>query len=322
MNATETSPAAYVPAGAPPATTSAGGDERTSARRLIATYLVLTFGLSAIWYVLIIRAGTLGAGHGLYVLGLMWSPGISALLTRLLWQHNLRGEGWRWGATKWQLWSYAIPILYAAAAYGAVWLLGLGGLREDRLLHLIRSPLQTIGLFLTLGTAANSVAALGEELGWRGLLVPELAKLTSFTKLSLISGAIWATWHMPLIFFADYNRSMFGMAATPKLYAAACFTVMVVSFSFILAWLRLRSGSVWTAMFLHASHNGWIQSIFDALTLDTGRTRFFTTEFGAALALTTLLGAVLFWRLRTRLPGAGPSSSVPSPEAEVVAVGS
>ncbi len=206
----------------------------------------------------------------------------------------MRGEGWHWGATKWQLWSYLIPILYATAAYGAVWLLGLGAVNEGRILRW--SFLPQLGLFLTLGTLMSCIAALGEELGWRGLLVPELAKLTSFTKLSLISGAIWAAWHTPLIFFGDYN------SGTPKLYGAACFTVMVLAFSFILAWLRLRSGSVWTAMFLHASHNMWIQEIFDKITIDTGRTRFFTTEFGAALALTTLLGAVVFWRLRTRLP--------------------
>ncbi len=85
MNATETAPGVAVPAGAATATSPAGDDGRAGARRLITTYLVLTFGLSAIWYALIIRAGTLRAGHGLYVLGLMWTPGLSALLTRLYW---------------------------------------------------------------------------------------------------------------------------------------------------------------------------------------------------------------------------------------------
>ncbi len=152
-------------------------------------------------------------------------------------------------------------------------------------------------LLVTLGTVMSCTSALGEELGWRGLLVPELAKLTSFTKLSLLSGVIWAAWHMPGIFFADYNSG-----TTPRLYAAGCFAVMVIAISFIFAWMRLKSGSVWTGMLLHASHNLWIQGFFDRITVDRAYTRWFTTEFGAALALTTVLTAVVFWRLRHRLP--------------------
>lgn len=35
---------------------------------------------------------------------------------------------------------------------------------------------------LTLGMVQNLISGLGEEIGWRGLLVPELARMTSFTK--------------------------------------------------------------------------------------------------------------------------------------------
>ena len=50
-------------------------------------------------------------------------------------------------------------------------------------------------------------------------------------------------------------------------------------------------------MFLHASHNLWIQNFFDRVTIDTGRTRWFTTEFGAALAVVAVAVALVFWRL-------------------------
>ena len=184
-------------------------------------------------------------------------------------------------------------MLYATVAYGAVWLLGLGAFRAPADVSIVRR-LVTIA---TLGTVMSSVSALGEELGWRGLLVPELAKLTSFTRLSLLSGAIWAAWHMPAIFLLDYNAG-----GTPHLYAAGCFAVMVMGIAFVFAWLRLRSGSVWTGMFLHASHNLWIQGFFDRVTVDTGHTRWFTTEFGAALAIAAVIVALVCWRLRGRLP--------------------
>jgi membrane protease YdiL (CAAX protease family) len=81
--------------------------------------------------------------------------------------------------------------------------------------------------------------------------------------VALISGVIWSVWHYPILFFADYN------ASTPAWYGAACFTVMVVGLSFAFAWMRLKSGSLWTAVLLHASHNLFIQRVFDPLTTDT-----------------------------------------------------
>lgn len=272
---------------APAAEANAAEDRRRLALRLVVTYLLMTFALSAVWETLIIRAGTLRAAHGLYVLGVMWSPGLSALAARLIWQRNVRGQGWGWGATRWQVLAYLIPLTYAAVAYGAVWLLGLG-----RVSAYPGSILVLVGV----GTLSSCTSALGEELGWRGLLVPELARLTSFTKLSLLSGAIWAAWHVPVILFADYN------SGTPGWYAVLCFAVMVIGISFLFAWMRLKSGSVWTGMFLHASHNLWIQGYFDRVTVNTGPTPWLIGEFGAALAITSIVVALIFWRLRDRLP--------------------
>jgi membrane protease YdiL (CAAX protease family) len=62
--------------------------------------------------------------------------------------------------------------------------------------------------------------------------------------------------------------------------------------AFILGWLRLRSGSVWPCALLHASHNLFIQAIFDPLTADTGAARYLTTEFGLGLAILISLAAV------------------------------
>lgn len=134
--------------------------------------------------------------------------------------------------------------------------------------------------------------ALGEEIGWRGFLVPELAKQMSYTKLSLLSGVIWAAWHSPLLLFADYN------AGTNRWYAMGCFTVMIVSNSFAFAWLRLKSGSLWTAAVLHASHNLFIQTVFDNIMRNTGKTLWYTTEFGAALAAVNIAVALYFWTRR------------------------
>lgn len=52
------------------------------------------------------------------------------------------------------------------------------------------------------------------------------------------------------------------------------------------------------AIILHASHNLFIQSVFDGLTKDTGITKYFTTDFGVGLALFYGVAAVLFWNLK------------------------
>jgi hypothetical protein len=73
---------------------------------------------------------------------------------------------------------------------------------------------------------------------------------------------------------------------------------MVIALAVVLAWLRLRSGSVWPAAIVHASHNLFVQGFFDRVTVDTGPTPWLTSEFGAALAITIGITAWLFWRAR------------------------
>jgi membrane protease YdiL (CAAX protease family) len=269
-------------------------------RAELTTFLVLTFALSAIFWWLIIDAGSLGAHGGLYVLALMWCPGVGALITRLIFQHDIRGEGWRPGAPRWLALAYLLPVAYATVAYGAVWMLGLGGV------DLSRFTTGTV-TFLVLGTIQSLVSATGEELGWRGFLVPKLAKTMSFGRLAVLSGAIWAVWHFPLIIFADYN------SGTATWYSLLCFAVMVVALAVILAWLRLRSGSVWPAAILHASHNLFVQGFFDHVTVDTGPTPWLTSEFGAGLAITIALTAWLFWRSRGEVTVDGVSVTARAP---------
>jgi len=77
---------------------------------------------------------------------------------------------------------------------------------------------------------------------------------------------------------------------------------MIIGLSFAFAWIRLKSGSLWTGMFFHASHNLYVQMVFDQLTIDTGITEYITGEFGAGLAIVGLIIALIFWRLHYKHP--------------------
>jgi len=271
----------------------------------VVTFLILTLLFSLVFYRLIGRVGILHANF--LVLGLMWCPGTAAIVTRLVYQRNLRGMGWGWGKTRYQLWSYAIPVLYALAVYLVIWLGGFGGFPNSEFVHRVASQFRLVnaspavviavyvGVAGTLGVVVHCIFALGEELGWRGLLVPELAKVTSFTTTALVSGIIWSLWHYPIIFWGGYN------GGTSTWYSTLCFTLMVFGVASIFAWMRLKSGSVWTGMLLHASHNVFIQAIFDPLTHDTAVTKYVRGEFGVGLALACLLVGYFFWRKRAQL---------------------
>jgi membrane protease YdiL (CAAX protease family) len=278
----------------------------SQSRKKILVFLVLTFLFSAFFYVLIARAGSIQS----YALGLMWCPGLAAMLTNLAFQRNLRGMGWKPGPAKYLLAGYALPLLYTLVVYSIVWLSGLGKLSIQEFAQeaaarygvASQSPFGFALIYFlvmaTLGFVSSCLSAFGEEIGWRGLLVPELSRETTFTGAALISGAIWALWHYPAIILGDYRTP-----GLPLWFALVCFTVLVIGISFAFAWLRLKSGSLWPAVFLHASHNLFIQGIFTPLTQNTGFTPYVIDEFGIGLALAALGLAFWFWRRRAA-PGA------------------
>jgi membrane protease YdiL (CAAX protease family) len=280
---------------------------RDTDRRPIPIYLLLTLLFSSVFWFLIIKSGHLGSGGGAYVASLMWCPASAALLTCVILRRGVRGLGWKWGDSRYQAMSYLIPLGYATVAYLAVWITGLGGFYNEKFVNAVGarfglgplSPSVAIALYFffsaTTGVVRGCASALGEEIGWRGFLVPELAKRTGFTATALISGCIWSLWHYPILIFADYN------AGTPAWYGLTCFTVMVIGLGFIFAWLRLKSGSLWTAVLLHGSHNLFVQAFFDPITADTGRTKYIIGEFGAALPITVALVAVYFWKRRREI---------------------
>ena len=256
----------------------------------IVTFLVAITLLSTAAYTLvdIRKAGTAY---------LMCAPGLAALIVQLIHSKSLRGMGWKWGKTRYQALAVAIPLGVASIGYGLIWATGLGKLNVEALLEMVKIAPGDISvkagiLFLVFGT----LVTLGEELGWRGYLVPELARVTTFSKTAFFSGAIWAIWHYPAMILYGYR------SAAPMWFSMPCFTVMVIALSFVLAWLRLKSGSLWTGVFLHALHNTVIHMLLDPITADTGSTSYFAGEFGIVMAIGYVVVALLFWRRRVALP--------------------
>lgn len=100
---------------------------------------------------------------------------------------------------------------------------------------------------IPLGAVLNALFAFGEEVGWRGWLLPALRPRGVWPAL-IISGAIWGLWHTPVILLG-YN---FGR--TDQLGVVAM-VVGCVAWGILLGWTRLRSGSIWPAVLGHGALN-------------------------------------------------------------------
>ena len=270
----------------------------------IALFVAVTYVWSGFFMGMAIADGDITL---LTAFGGMWSPFVGLLVTRLVFpdgrrRGSLAGLGWKWSRTKYQVGSFFLPGLYVGVAHLAVWVFGLAGFWDAPLSEVAVLVLKRMAMGVTVG----SVLAFGEEVGWQGFLVPQLYKMMSFTKTSLARGLIWSLWHYPLIIGGVY-----GPSSTPLWYRMLFFTITLTAVSFAFTWLRVRSGSLWTGVFLHAGHNIFIQSVYPRLTTHSDVLPYLTDEFGVLCAAAAVLTALVFWMKRDVLP---PAVQLPTPQ--------
>ena len=246
---------------------------------------------------------------------LMWIPGLVSILFRLMFQEGLGDVGWRIGKARFWLWAYFGPLALAAITILVALLFGRASVAPhlsdqtmlDALFFKLTWPFRdssTAGLlcqrFLAVAlimTIAGFVLAFGEELGWRGYLLPRLMQ-TGWPYPLVLSGLVWGIWHFPFIMLTGYAH---GAVALSLLM----FTLATVLFGVFIGWLRLASGSVWVAAMAHASFNAFVQSFFGA-SFDADRAWFWIGDYGILTLIPYgLLVAWLYWSRRVHVALAG-----------------
>lgn len=116
-----------------------------------------------------------------------------------------------------------------------------------------------------------------EELGWRGVAQPSLAKRMGLLRACLIVGAVWALWHLPLFYIPSVSQ--YGSSFP-------IFALGAVTNALLLGWLYARTESILLCVLFHAASN-----TSSTLGLDLAE----TVSFGAwaAVSAKAMVGLVL-----------------------------
>ena len=100
---------------------------------------------------------------------------------------------------------------------------------------------------IVINAVVASFLTFGEEVGWRGWLLPNLRPLGPWPAF-VLTGVIWGAWHAPVILLGyNYQRR--------DLLGLLFMIIFCVLLGIVLGWLRLRSHSLWPAVIGHAAVN-------------------------------------------------------------------
>ena len=106
---------------------------------------------------------------------------------------------------------------------------------------------------VTYAPLINMVFALGEEIGWRGFLYPQLKAKLGQEKGWLLGGVIWGVWHWPLIVLIGYEYG-FGYVGFP-FTGMLLFCVITAAWGILHDVLYEKSGSIWVPAIFHGALN-------------------------------------------------------------------
>ena len=234
------------------------------------------------------------------ILVLMWVPGATAIFISKKYFKKQNILGLRKSKFRYIAASILIPAAYLLISYGICWIC----LRDSYSgIDVLTGPIkQAYGtdlpdfiiliIIIVIGFIFSCASAAGEEIGWRGFMYPAMENVWDRKRALLISGIIWALWHMPLIISGLYQSK------TALWYGLIMFTIEIVGISIILSWLRTVSNSIWPAVFLHAAHNIFDQAVFQIITSHK-YSAYFAGEQGFVTIIIVVLIAltgIILWK--------------------------
>ncbi len=190
---------------------------------------------------------------------------------RYIFRDGFADAGWHWGKPWHHLAVIGFAVLLWVVPTFAGLLLGSynwpAGLMLSQVLFLL-----LIKFFATL------LPGFGEEFGWRGYLLPHLARKNTPRKAVLLQSIIWWAWHLPAIVGIGIQQGVTG--------SNLIITVIAVIFSYI--WAKSQSLAVTTVY--HSAYD----EIRDTMEVTTGMAPI--TELWTNLVI-TIVGIILLLKV-------------------------
>lgn len=184
---------------------------------------------------------TLGWGFIFVSLFMTWLTLGKGEMTRLFKRFFLWSVGWKW----WLVAILLLPALRFAAIPLTAWLTGIPA---DYSHPMIRDvvPLDAPLPALVVPWIVFEILTNGEEMGWRGYVLPRLQAKYNALVSSLIVGVIWSVWHLPKFFGTGLSGER----------SFVWFTVAHLALAVLYTWLYNNTrGSLLLVTLFHASGN-------------------------------------------------------------------
>ena len=275
----------------------------------VSLYVAGVIAAAWLWFWILKRGPRMSDWVAITVL--MWIPGLLSILFRVVFREGFGDVGWRVGKARFWLWAYLGPLALGSLSIVLALLFGRTTLAPhlqdqtmlDAMFFKLSWPMRdasTAGLmwqrFLSvalIGMVPGFCCAFGEELGWRGYLLPRLMQ-AGWPYPLLLSGLVWGIWHYPFIILTGYAHGAVALSLF-------MFTLATVLFGVFIGWLRLASGSVWVAAMAHASFNAFVQSFFGP-SFNADKAWFWIGDYGVLTLIPYgVLVAWLYWSRRVHV---------------------
>ena len=274
--------------------------QRKTARNIVVFAVAM---LSAGWVGRLLDAATgAEAGEGIGLLVWIIAPIGTAAVLRFR-----GGDGWGdaglnpsfRGNGVW----YAVSLLLYPLILGIA--IGVGfGLDEFVVEDGGGFPFGVFAAAFAVGLAPVILASIAEEFGWRGYLVPQ-REATGVGRWSnhLAVGLIWGVWHIPYVaVFWDFTDESLA-TLVPRIFVG---TVIV---AVVYGEIRLATGSVWSAVLMHATGNAFVGALLADEVLEVGSSTPIVFSPGAdgllIIGLTTLGALAVVTTVRRSVTGRG-----------------
>jgi len=233
-------------------------------KRMLITFFVLAFVISwIIWLPLLLFPARADQLDFLVLIG-VYGPFLAGIITTLIYNGRVGLWSWLKSVFKWRIpfrWyligGVLINFLFVALHIGLYLLLGGSLFPASGDIpwygYLVIFP---VSVFLGFPFGSG----MGEEAGWRGFALPKLLERFSPVTASIILGAIWGLWHIPVLLMSTWEGATQGILLF----------VYVIPLSMIMTWVYLKSRrSTIPVMLMHTGGNLYGSMLSSSLVMQT-----------------------------------------------------